>query len=203
MKKVILKGSRVLLPKKSEEMYVTLKHLDAIEGKISNQITTVLLKTISNNEGIHHLNKRVDSLKSEISSKFSKVDDKFKGVDDKFKGVYQRFDEIDQRFVLVDKRFDEIDQRFVLVDKRFDEIDQRFDKLEERVDKLERRMDQGFAEIKEILATMMVKINHTLAVVEEQNARNLYVLDGYAYLISEQQKIHRRMDLFEKSKPII
>lgn len=179
----------MLLPKKSEEMYVTLKHLDAIEGKISNQITTVLLKTISNNEGIHHLNKRVDSLKSEISSKFSKVDDKFKGVDDKFKGVYQRFDEIDQRFVLVDKRFDEIDQRF--------------DKLEERVDKLERRMDQGFAEIKEILATMMVKINHTLAVVEEQNARNLYVLDGYAYLISEQQKIHRRMDLFEKSKPII
>jgi hypothetical protein len=49
----------------------------------------------------------------------------------------------------------------------------------------------------------MVKINHTLAVVEEQNARNLYVMDGYAYLISEQQKIHRRMDLFEKSKPTV
>jgi hypothetical protein len=160
-RKVVLKGSRVLPPKKSEEMYVTLKHLTAVEGKISSQITTVLLKTISNNEGIHHLNKRVDSLKSEISSKFSKVDDKFKGVDDKFKGVYLRFDEMD-------KRFDKVDREIL--------------------------------EIKGMLSTMLVKINHTLAVVEEQNARNLYVLDGYAYLISEQQKIHRRMDLFEKSK---
>lgn len=170
-RKVVLKGTRMLPPKKSEEMYVTLKHLTAVEGKLSSQITTVLLKTSSNNEGIHHLNKRVDSLKSEISSKFSKVDDKFKGI-------YQRFNEIDQRFADVDKRFDE-------VDKRFDKI------------------DQTITEMKEMLSAVITKINHTLAVVEEQNARNLYVLDGYAYLISEQQKIHRRMDLFEKSKSTI
>lgn len=131
----------MLPPKKAQEMYVTVKHLNAVEAKLSIQIA-------SNSEAIHHLNKRVDSLKSEISSKFSKVDDKFK------------------------------------------EIDKRFDKLEAR-------MEQGFAELKELLNAIMTKIHRTEVLSEEQNSRNLFVLDGYAHLISEQQKIRRRMDTFE------
>ncbi|MBY0386364.1 hypothetical protein K2X05_14505 [bacterium] len=124
----------MLPPKKAQEMYVTVKHLNAVEAKLSIQLT-------SNSEDIRHLNKRVDSLKSEISSKFAKVD--------------MRFNE------------------------------------------LERKMDEGFTELRDMLNAIMTKIHRTEALSEEQNSRNLFVLDGYAHLISEQQKIRRRMDTFE------
>ena len=140
-KKVVLKGSKMLPPKKAQDMYVTVKHLNAVEAKLSIQLT-------SNSEDIRHLNKRVDSLKSEISSKFAKVD-------------------------------------------------MRFDKLENQMNELERKMEQGFTELRAILNTIMTKIHRTEALSEEQNSRNLFVLDGYAHLISEQQKIRRRMDTFE------
>lgn len=124
----------MLPPKKAQEMYVTVKHLNAVEAKLSIQLT-------SNSEDIRHLNKRMASLKSEISSKFAKVD--------------MRFNE------------------------------------------LESKLDQQFVELKAMLTSIMTKIHRTEALSEEQNSRNLFVLDGYAHLISEQQKIRRRMDTFE------
>lgn len=123
IKKVVLKGHKVQPPKKSKDIPVTVEHLEALESKLSNQITTVFLKTVTNNEDIRHLNKRMDSLKSEISSKFAKVD----------------------------LRFNQVENRIDKLEVRMDSLEQRMDGLEQRMDRLELEMKKGFSEIKEMI----------------------------------------------------
>lgn len=63
-----------------------------------------------------------------------------------------------------DARFDKVDARFNTVDARFNEVDARFDKIDSRL---------------EIISS---KIDQVLILMEDQNSRNRFVLDGYASL---------------------
>ncbi len=176
IKKVVLKGHKVQPPKKSKDIPVTVEHLEALESKLSNQITTVFLKTVTNNEDIRHLNKRMDSLKSEISSKFAKVD---------------------LRFDKVENRIDKLEVRMDSLEKRMDRLEERMDGLEQRMDRLESEMKKGFADLKQLIQSLMPSIHYQKALYEEQTARNLYVLDGYAQIYDEQKKINARLERLE------
>lgn len=135
VKKVVLKGKKVQPPKKSKNIPTTVEHLEAVESKLSSQITTVFLKTVTNNEDIRHLNKRMDSLKSEISSKFAKVD----------------------------MRFDRTDKRMDALEQRMDALEQRMDKLEQRMERLEFEMKEGFREIKQLIQSLAPSIHYQKA----------------------------------------
>jgi chromosome segregation ATPase len=84
----------------------------------------------------------------------------------------KRFDSIDQKLESHDKRFDSIEKRFESVDKRFEAIDKRFDSVDKRFDSLDAKID-GMAE------KILSEIHRMRSLVEEQNNRNIAVIDGY------------------------
>jgi chromosome segregation ATPase len=190
IRKVVLKGKKVQPPKKTKDIPVTAEHLEAVESKLSKQITTVFLKTVTNNEDIRHLNKRMDSLKSEISSKFAKVDIRFNGTDEKFLGLEQRLDR-------VEIRLDKLEVRMDSLERRMDRLEERMDGLGQRMDRLEFEIKKGFSEIKEMILGLTPQVHRQTALYEEQNSCNRFVLDGYAQLYEEQKKINARLERLE------
>lgn len=127
------------------------------------------------------LNETRRELKSDITTLRLEMRAGFKNVDAQFNDVDARFNKIDARFSTIDARFNKIDARFSTIDARFDEVDARFNKVDERFDQLG-------SQISEIKALS----HRTLALIEEQNARNLFVLDGYASLDARLKSLEGR-----------
>lgn len=90
-----------------------------------------------------------------------------------FQAMDARFQSIDARFKSIDARFFDIDSRFTKIDGQFLAIDARFERLES------------------ILLSMK-------AMMEEQNSRNRYVLDGYNFLFDKAERSEKRLQLVEK-----
>ena len=80
-----------------------------------------------------------------------------------------------------------MDARFIEVDARFKEVDARFDKVDAR-----------FEEVNSKLESMLAAMHKSNALVEEQNARNRYVLDGYAQLFDSNKSLEGRVENLEK-----
>lgn len=81
------------------------------------------------------------------------------------------FKKVDARFNDMEARFNDIDARFSGVDARFSSHDARFDRLEAMIVQLASQM-----------SGLQAAIHRVEVLVEEQNARNIYVLDGYTSL---------------------
>lgn len=96
-------------------------------------------------------------LKHDISALDKKMDSRFSKVDARFNKMEARFNEIDARFNEIDARFDEVNARFDEVHSKFHQQDSKFEKI-------------------------LSEIHRIGLLVEEQNARNKFVLDGYTSL---------------------
>lgn len=70
--------------------------------------------------------------------------------------------------------------RFNHVDARFNQVDARFNEMEST------------------MQTMMSEMQRIAVLMEEQNSRNKFVLDGYASLYERQDRVEARVDAFEK-----
>jgi len=81
---------------------------------------------------------------------------------------------IDRRFKNVDHQFKTIDAQFKTIDDRFDQVDARFDRLEDQ--------------FKELKLDLRTHLHKTSLLIEEQNARNKFVLDGYQNLFERQDR---------------
>ena len=62
---------------------------------------------------------------------------------------------------------------------------------------LEKRVDAKFLSVEAKLEQVVSAVHHVAALVEEQNSRNLYVLDGYAGLDAAQQDLSDRVAKLE------
>ena len=79
--------------------------------------------------------------------------------------------------------FKQVNSRFEQIDSRFEQIDSRFEQNESKLEK-----------ILSVVHDIQSKVHRTQALVEEQNSRNKYVLDGYAALherLNRQEKRHQ------------
>lgn len=85
--------------------------------------------------------------------------------------LYEVRDELIHR---MDSRFSGMDSRFASMDSRFASMDAKFANIDEKFEKV------------------LSEIHRIGLLVEEQNSRNKYVLDGY-------EQIYRRQEFFEKS----
>jgi septation ring formation regulator EzrA len=112
------------------------------------------------------LKAEMTSLRLETRAGFKRMEARFNGTDSKFKSI-------DSRFKSIDARFKSIDARFKNIDARFNNIDAQFLDLK--------------SEIKKVLAAV-----HYIGLrVDAQEARNLYVLDGYTSLSDRLDKIEK------------
>lgn len=76
----------------------------------------------------------------------------------------------------------ELKSSIVSVDHKVDSLESRMDSLDSRMDSLESKFDSKFEKVFEHLHGIKL-------LVEEQNARNKFVLDGYTSLYARQDKL--------------
>ena len=88
---------------------------------------------------------------------------------------------MDARFSRVDARFSQVDARFSQVDARFNQVDARFNQVDARLSQVESGIQLVLSEVHRV-ALMM----------EEQNKRNIFVLEGY-------DQLYKRMDRLESN----
>ena len=97
-----------------------------------------------------------------------------------------RFQQVDWRFEKLEARMDALEVRMDDIEQRMERLEQRMENLEHRMEHLEKRMDR----LESKIDLMRSEIHRIALLVEEQNSRNKFVLDGYA-------QIHRRQGEFE------
>lgn len=122
-----------------------------------------------------------EEFRAEMNSKFTSVHLEFKGV---------RHD-----MVAMEKR---LDARFSQIDARFSQVDARFSQIEAKISQLEAKIE-----------ALIAVVHQMRMVVEEQNARNKFVLDGYANLdsrfefnrIQTDARIGQIEQVIKKAKP--
>ncbi len=113
----------------------------------------------------------IKSTEKRLSSKFHKIDARFASIDARFNKMEARFSDIDARFNKMEARFSEIDARFNKMEARFSEIDARFNTIESKLDKV------------------LAEVHRMAVLMEEQNARNRFVLEGYDQLYKRQDRL--------------
>lgn len=90
----------------------------------------------------------------------------------------------DARFNQIDAKFSQIDARFNQIDARFSQVDAKFNQLESQI------------------STVLSEIHRLAILVEEQNARNKYVLDGYEQIFQRQDRleieVNQRLEVMEQ-----
>ncbi|MCB0407492.1 MAG: hypothetical protein KDD34_04750 [Bdellovibrionales bacterium] len=130
-----------------------------------------------------------DELKYSVSSLERKMESRFKKNDSRLNRIEACFKSVDARFGSIDARFESIDARFEAIDARFDKIDARFKLVDARFDKMESR----FADIESLLKKVLSEVHRIGLFVEEQNARNKYVLDGYTSVSDRLDRIEKKI----------
>lgn len=130
-----------------------------------------------------------DELKADTRSLERKMDAQFKRVDSRFDKMESRFDKMESRFDKVESRFNEMESRFDEVESRFDEMNSKFNGIDSRFLQIEARLEK-----------MSGDIHRIALLVEEQNAKNTFVLDGLTSLFHRQDRVEARMQRFEKER---
>lgn len=83
----------------------------------------------------------------------------------------------------LNSKFHKIDARFAFIDARFNQMEARFSEIDARFNAIESKIDKVLAEV------------HRMAVLmEEQNARNRFVLEGYDQLYKRQDRLEIEVD---------
>lgn len=140
-------------------------------------------------------NKNLPVTQGQFSEFRSEVNYKFTSMQMEFKAVRSEMGAMEKR---IDARFNEVDARFARIDARFNEIDARFDKIDARFNEIDGR----FSKIEAQIADLISVIHQMRMTIEEQNARNKYVLDGFANLIhlidSNKKETDERIDNLEQ-----
>lgn len=177
VKKSIKSKKKIVRPiRKSTDVPITQGLLLATEKKLFSAISEIKFKNNS------------------IDKKFFSIDKHLLSFTKQFESSNKRFDSIDKRFEAIDKRFDSIDKRFEAIDKRFGSIDRRFDAVDEKFEALEKKMDSRFNQISSEIQGLRTDMHQMLILMEEQNARNKIVLEGYEQLYLRQDRLESKVD---------
>lgn len=130
-----------------------------------------------------------DDLRSAIRSADHKVD----SLDSKIKSIDSKFDSIDSRIQSMDARFDSIDSKIQSMDARFDSVDSRMDSLDSKIDSVDSKIDSVELRLNSKFEDIKSDIHQVKLLVEEQNARNVIVLDGLAGLFHRQDRVEKEV----------
>ena len=129
------------------------------------------LKKIAKASDVPASQGQLEELRSEMKSEFASQKLAMRAIEKR----------IDAKFSKIDARFSKIDTRFSKFDARMNTFDARFDTLES------------------MIQSLIASVHRTNAIVEEQNARNKFVIDGYKSVIDVQEDLNTRVKKLEKA----
>lgn len=147
-------------------------------------VTKVMLYEIS-----QMLKSEITSLRFENSSHTQHFD----SLDKKHLSSDARFDSIDKRLVSIDARFDSVDKKFVAIDARFDSVDKKFVAVSEQIASLHSEMNAKFDRMDAKFSELVASVHSLRALCEEQNARNVSVLDIYSAVYHKQNELENQV----------
>ncbi|MCB0351207.1 MAG: hypothetical protein KDD38_08490 [Bdellovibrionales bacterium] len=121
-----------------------------------------------------------DELRAELKSDATSINLRLSSVDAKVDALHM---EMNSKFEKVNSRFEEMNSKFQEVNSRFGEINSKFEKVNSR-----------FEEVNSNFEKILAVTHRTNALVEAQEDRNRYVLDGYTQLFQRQEILEEKMD---------
>jgi hypothetical protein len=80
-----------------------------------------------------------------------------------------------------------------------DELKHEIKAVDAKIDGLEARQNVKFAKLEEKIEKMSAESSRILALTEEQNARNIVVIDALTSLFHRQDRVEKRIDEVEKT----
>ncbi len=106
------------------------------------------------------------------------------------KEMNNKFNTVNKRFSRLETRMGNLEQRMGKLEQRMDQVENRLEKIEIQLIAINNKIDRKIEKIESKIETVLAAIHQMRMLVEEQNNRNKYVLDGYAnlYAIFEQNK---------------
>lgn len=164
-----IKKSKKKSKKEAPKLMKKMNSLKTSKKKATPKSLSPILdskKLVATQGMFFHLEKE---LKLEIKSTEKRLNSKFHKID-------ARFASIDARFNKMEARFSEIDARFNQMEARFSEIDARFNAIESKIDKV------------------LAEVHRMAVLMEEQNARNRFALEGYDQLYKRQDRLEIEVD---------
>lgn len=130
-------------------------------------------RNVTSSDDIQATKGMLDHLEQKLTHQITSCRLETKALEAKMEG---RFDKIESRFNQMESRFSDIDSRFNDIYSRFHEVDRRFNQMDAKIE-------------------MVLSAVHKVALlVEEQNARNKFVLDGYKSLNDRLEKLERKSE---------
>lgn len=136
-----------------------------------------------------------DELKQFIHAEVSGVRSEVRLVDSKFHGFDSKFHNIESKLHDFDSKFHNVESKLHGFDSKFHNIESKLHGFESKLHGLDSKIENLRSDFHGLKSEV-----HKLAVlIEEQNARNIIVLDGLTGLFGRQERIETRFDEFEKS----
>jgi predicted nuclease with TOPRIM domain len=155
-------------PIRSKNIPVVQRHLELVRQELKADITTLRLEVKAGFQG-------VDSRFIDQEARFTSIDARFTDMEAKFTSIDSRFTDMEARFTAIDSRFTEMEARFTSIESRFTGIEGQLTGLSAR-----------FERIESILWGMK-------AMMEEQNTKILFALDGYNFLSAKVDRVENRI----------
>ncbi len=99
------------------------------------------------------------------------------------KKTQSRFDTVDARFSQVDARFSQVDAEFANIRSEFSKMNSRFSKIDSR-----------FSEMDSKFASLHSELSRIAVIIEAQDSRNRFVLEGYEQVYHRQDRFEQKID---------
>lgn len=164
--------------KKTEDLPATPKMLNETKLELKHDITSVKIEVKKINTNLDHLRHEFNSQRSDIK----KVDAKIESLRRDFNS--QRSD-------------------IKKINAKLESHQHEFDSIRSEIKKVDSKLEAFKCEIRSIFEQLVSAMHRNNAMVEEQNIRNKYVLDGHVAITARQdtfeQRIDERFEVLEKA----
>lgn len=145
-----------------------------------------------------------ESLRFSFTSRLLEIRSSLAALDTKVDKIRGRVDSMVTRLEVIENKFDmansETREFQSKVDEMFVALGSRMDFKSATIDEKFSALDCKFISIETQLAKIDSTLHNMLALYEEQNARNKFVLDGYAQIYERQKVLDKGMGSFDREK---
>lgn len=178
--------------RKSDEILVSQKALDATRSELKTEMTEIRIEMRAGFE-------RSDSKMNILESKADALESKIDVLESKMDRLDSKIDTGDASLrTEIASVNTNLRQEIASVNENLKkEIASVKSELKTDIELLRCELKADIAEVKSDVQKVLVAVHRVTALVEEQNSRNRYVLDGYQSLHDRQDRVESRVDELE------
>ncbi len=180
-------------------MSVDCKHILTEVLNFMAKAQKKVTKKVEKNSDIPATRGQLDDLRSELKSDIramgKRLESKISGQDSKFASLESKISAQDAKFASLGSKISAQDAKFASLESKISGQDSKFASLESKIS----GQDSKFLSLESKIEALTAVCHRTHAIVEEQNARNQFVFDGFKGLLASFQNHEGRLKRLEKT----